>query len=494
MGRYARALIVAVALVGVGCGTRLDEDAVRRRAQPATDSQPATAAADPGGGVADGSALPPETPTTAGSASTPTEAGAREVEVVQRVTGPASGSGRGASASGAASGRPAGPSTAASPAPGSAAGGPTTPAAGGEPIKIGGVFPLSGGISALGRPAQLAAAAYFRSINDAGGINGRRIEFIAEDDGGDPNRTRAAAEKLVEKDRIFAMGPSFTPFSPDLVPFLQGKGVPFIGFDGVNVEGFTSPSTVTAGASIAPHARALIPYWVDKTKAKRIGVVYLDVPPAVSYLNETKNVICPKLGCEVVAAQPVQFTTTDYTSILLRMQTARAEGIFIVTDPGSAVKLLLQARQQQYTPSPGGYLGQHGIYLDLVPGSCGKFCDGIMAPTSLFPPQVKSAATDEMRTTVGRYYSNVDYGYFTELGYVSAKLLVDLLRRAGTPDRGRVLDAARALTAWDSGGFTNPARPVDVSPGREHPRDIIIMRMEGGTWKQETGWITPQEF
>src|SRR5437763_264285 len=272
-----------------------------------------------------------------------------------------------------------------------------------DTIKIGGVFPLSGGLSALGRPVELAARAYFRSVNESGGIAGRRIDFIAEDDGADPNRTRAAAEKLVSRDHIFAMGPSFTPSSPDLVPFLESKGVPFIGFDGVNVEGFTSPTTVSIGASIAPHARVLIPYWFEKTHAKRIGVIYLDVPPAISYLKDTRDVICPKLGCQVVASRAVQFTTTDYTTILLSMQSNNVEGIFIVTDPASAVKMLLQAKQLNYKPSPGGYLGQHGIYLDLVPNSCGSFCDGVLAPTSLLPPQVSSPATDEMRRVVGRY-------------------------------------------------------------------------------------------
>ena len=362
-----------------------------------------------------------------------------------------------------------------------------------EVIKIGGIFPLSGGLSSLGRPVEQAARAYFRSINDAGGIDGRRIEFIAEDDAGDANRTRTAAEKLVDRDRIFAMGPSFTPFSPDLVTFLEGKRVPFIGFDGVNVEGFTSGSTVTIGASIGPHARVLIPYWFEKTKAARVGVVYLNAPPAISYLKETRDVICPKIGCQVVRETRVEFTTTDYTTILLGMQSANVNGIFIVTDPASAVKLLIQAKQLNYNPSPGGYLGQHGIYLDLVPNSCGTFCDGVMAPTSLFPPQVSSPATDEMRRVIGRYYENVDYGYFTELGYVSAKVLVELVRRGGA-DRGKVIAAAQALKAYDTGGFTNPARPIDLSPGAEHPRDMIIVRMQGGKWVQESGWLSPRSF
>jgi branched-chain amino acid transport system substrate-binding protein len=438
--------------VAAGCGTRLEEDAVRRAQASASETRTEGASGDTGTGVA-----------AAGTSGE--EGGATATtRLVQRP------------------GRPdvvIGGSTGVS----------------GDAIRIGGIFPLSGGLSALGRPVEQAARAYFRSVNEAGGVNGRRIEFIAEDDAADPNRTRTAAEKLVERDRIFAMGPSFTPFSPDLVPFLEGKGVPFIGFDGVNVEGFTSASTVSIGASIAPHARVLIPYWYEKTKAQRIGVVYLNVPPAISYLRDTRDVICPELGCQVVREQAVEFTTTDYTTILLGMQQAQVDGIFIVTDPASAVKLLLQARAQNYTPSPGGYLGQHGIYLDLVPESCGSFCDGIMAPTSLFPPTVSNAATNEMRKIVGTYYQDVEYGYFTELGYASARLLVDLIKRTGTSlERASLLATARRQTSYDTGGFTNPKRPLDLTPGVEHPRDMIIVRMSGGKWVQESGWLPPGKF
>ena len=365
----------------------------------------------------------------------------------------------------------------------------------GGTIKVGGIFPLSGGLSALGRPVEQAARAYFRHVNDTGGVNGRKIEFIAEDDAADPNRTRSAAEKLVNQDKVFVMGPSFTPFSPDLVGFLEDRGVPFIGFDGNTVDGFKSRSTISLGASIPPHAEVLVPYWYRKTKAQRIGVVYLDVPPAREYLVHTREVVCPKLGCEVVVERPIQFTTTDYTSILIAMRSADVDGIFIVTDPASAVKLLLQARAQNYKPSPGGYLGQHGIYLDLVPESCGSFCDGIMAPTSLFPPTVPNPATNEMRRVVGTYYRDVEYGYFTELGYASARMLVDLIKRTGSDlERATLLDTARSLTRYDTGGFTNPKRPINISPGVEHPRDMIIVRMQDEKWVQESGWLPPGDF
>ena len=489
--RRAVSVLVSLVILTGACSQGDEQGAKAPLVEASGDSAPTTAAPAVDGATTSSVPAAVAGSTEAGVGATPSSTSKPGTAASGPTTRPSGPVARNEAADGG--GQAPAPGRTAAATPGGAA--PSAPAPGpGQPYKVGGIFPLSGGISALGRPAEQAARAYIQSVNDAGGVNGRRIEFITEDDGGDPNRTRAAAEKLVERDGIFVMGPSFTPFSPDLVSFLEKKGVPFIGFDGVNVEGFSSASTVTVGASIAPHARTLVPYWVEKTKVKRMAVVYLDVPPAVTYLKETRDVICPKIGCQVVDAQPVQFNTTDYTSMLLRFRSQNVEGVFIVTDPGSAVKLLLQAKQQNYKPSPGGYLGQHGIYLDLVAGSCGNFCDGILAPTSLFPPQVKSPATDEMRKVVGKYFSNVDYGYFTELGYVSSKLLVDVLRRAGSPDRGKVLEVARGLTAYDTGGFTNPARPLDLTPGREHERDMILMRMEKGVWKQETDWLTPRKF
>jgi branched-chain amino acid transport system substrate-binding protein len=446
----ARAGWLAVfVLLAAACGTRLDEQAVRDAQAQTTER----VVSESGSSVAGATSAPTGTTGRFGNRVDPVVGAAPTVEQDDR-----------------------------------------TGVAGGV-IKVGGIFPLSGGLSALGRPVEQAARAYFRHVNDTGGVNGRRIEFIAEDDAADPNRTRSAAEKLVNQDKVFVMGPSFTPFSPDLVGFLQNRGVPFVGFDGNTVDGFKSSTTISMGASIPPHAEVLVPYWYAKTKAQRIGVVYLDVPPAREYLQHTKNVVCPKIGCQVVREQPIQFTTTDYTSILLGMRSANVDGVFIVTDPASAVKLLLQARAQNYTPSPGGYLGQHGIYLDLVPESCGSFCDGIMAPTSLFPPTVPNAATNEMRKVVGTYYQDVEYGYFTELGYASARLLVDLIRRTGADlERASLLATARSLTSYDTGGFTNPKRPLDLTPGIEHPRDMIIVRMSGGKWLQESGWLPPGNF
>ena len=226
-------------------------------------------------------------------------------------------------------------------------------------------------------------------------------------------------------------------------------------------------------------------------------MIYLDVPPAREYLEHTRDVVCPKLGCEVVcrAADPVhddRLRVDPAQHAVGQRQRASSSS----PTPHRPSRCCIQAQGLNYKPSPGGYLGQHGIYLDLVPESCGGFCNGVMAPTSLFPPTVPKRRDE--RDAQGRQHvllQDVEYGYFTELGYASARLLVDLIKRTGADfDRASVLATARSLTRYDTGGFTNPARPINLTPGVEHPRDMIIVRMQGGKWVQESDWLPPGNF
>ena len=71
-------------------------------------------------------------------------------------------------------------------------------------ILIGGTVPLSGQASAFGSVGP-AANAYFKYVNDHGGVNGRKIKYLYRDDGYDPSRTLDQTRELVEQDKVFAI-------------------------------------------------------------------------------------------------------------------------------------------------------------------------------------------------------------------------------------------------------------------------------------------------
>src|SRR5258707_15434436 len=81
----------------------------------------------------------------------------------------------------------------------------TLPASAQEPIKVGMSGPFSGGLSLLGQSVRDGVEVAFGEINDQGGVNGRKLQFIAEDDGYEPMRTIASARKLVEQDKAAAL-------------------------------------------------------------------------------------------------------------------------------------------------------------------------------------------------------------------------------------------------------------------------------------------------
>ena len=74
-----------------------------------------------------------------------------------------------------------------------------------DPVKVGMSGPFSGGLSLLGQSVRDGVEVAFGEINDQGGVNGRKLQFIAEDDGYEPMRTIASARKLVEQDKVAAL-------------------------------------------------------------------------------------------------------------------------------------------------------------------------------------------------------------------------------------------------------------------------------------------------
>jgi ABC-type branched-subunit amino acid transport system substrate-binding protein len=95
-------------------------------------------------------------------------------------------------------------------------------------IKIGMANALSGPTAGLGLGMKAGSEAYFKKINAAGGVHGRKITLVSEDDGYDPPRTATATEKLIKKDGVFALfGYVGTPTSKAAIGLVNENNIPF---------------------------------------------------------------------------------------------------------------------------------------------------------------------------------------------------------------------------------------------------------------------------
>src|SRR6516225_3202544 len=95
-------------------------------------------------------------------------------------------------------------------------------------IKVGGIFPFSGPASSIGLVGR-GILAYVQSINDRGGINGRKIDYIAYDDAYSPPKSVEHVRKLVESDEVaFMFSQLGTPGNTATAKYLKSRGVPTI--------------------------------------------------------------------------------------------------------------------------------------------------------------------------------------------------------------------------------------------------------------------------
>ena len=97
------------------------------------------------------------------------------------------------------------------------------------PIKLGGLFAITGPSSFLGEPEKKSMEMVVEEINAQGGIDGHLLEAVIYDTEGDPTKTVLAANKLISKDNVLAIvGPSLTPTTLAIVPIVEKEKVPLI--------------------------------------------------------------------------------------------------------------------------------------------------------------------------------------------------------------------------------------------------------------------------
>ena len=154
---------------------------------------------------------------------------------------------------------------------------PAVARAAGEAIVIGYVGPLSGSLSLLGISVRDGLNTWVMAVNDAGGVAGRKVTLIAEDDGYDPARTVAAGKKLAEQDKVAAIvAPAGTAGTKALLPLVQASKLPLL-FPYAFSHALTDP-TQTYVFTTLPEVRVqmavLADYILTTLKQRKIAAVY----------------------------------------------------------------------------------------------------------------------------------------------------------------------------------------------------------------------------
>ncbi len=305
-------------------------------------------------------------------------------------------------------------------------------------IKIGQTVPFSGPASAYATIGK-AQAAYFKMINDQGGINGRKINLIQYDDAYSPPKAVEQVRKLVESDEVLLTFQIVgTPSNAAVQKYLNSKKVPQL-FAATGAAKFTDPKnfpwTLGFNPSYFVEGRIYGQYILKNHPDAKIGVLYQNDDLGKDYLNGIKAGLGDKAKTMIVGEASYEVTDPTIDSQILKLKDAGATLLFSASTPKQAAQAIKKNAEIGWKPihivdinatSVGAVLKPAGLEAskDILSTNYGK--------DPLDPQWKDDAGMKRYFDYMAKYYPEGDKdSSFNSYGYSTAQLLVHVLKQCG---------------------------------------------------------------
>src|SRR5690348_14651647 len=218
------------------------------------------------------------------------------------------------------------------------------------PIKIGAIQPLSGPVAASGNYVRMGAEIARHWINAHGGVSGRKIELVIEDNKSDPKEAASAAEKLIVRDKVPAiMGAWGSSMTLAAMPKLEEYGVPMV------VETSSAASITKRGNPwifrISPPSEmeALgLEHYVDKLGVKKADFLAVNTDWGRGSIQAFGDML-KKKGVQVGAAEFMEQAATDMNAQLTKIKASGGDTLFLTTAVEQITLVLKQGQEQRLT-------------------------------------------------------------------------------------------------------------------------------------------------
>src|ERR1700727_355684 len=203
-------------------------------------------------------------------------------------------------------------------------------------IKIGNIMPYSGPASAYGVIGKIEDA-YFKMINEQGGINGRKINFISYDDGYSPPKAVEQARKLVESDEVlFLFGPLGTPSNSAIQKYLNTKKIPqlFVATGATKFGDYKDfPWTMGWQPGSQSEGRIYAKYLLKEKPDAKIGILFQNDDFGKDLLKGLKDGLGDKAASMIVTEESYEVTEPTIDSHIVKLKASGADVYFSMTTP-----------------------------------------------------------------------------------------------------------------------------------------------------------------
>jgi len=316
-----------------------------------------------------------------------------------------------------------------------------------DTILIGRSAGMTGTIAARMKPATEAITAYFDAVNQAGGINGRRLKLINLDDGNEAKRAAENTRKLVTEYKVFTLfSQSGTPQTQAVVPLLNEYQIPLIGSTS-GADSLRKPNKFLfhAKASYGQEVAKMAEH-MQTTGITRVAVVYSD-EGAGREGNELAVAALRKLGLRLTIS--IGFKPGEAKAAAERLARIDTQAVILVSLAGPGAEFFkefvkLPDRPQVFTWS---IMVVESIYKEV-----GDKAYGLVVSQIVPSPADRTVAVVRDYQELLKKARLEDGGYSGLEAYITARVLVEGLRRAGkNPTRAGLIAALETMRDYDLG-------------------------------------------
>ncbi len=297
-------------------------------------------------------------------------------------------------------------------------------------ILIGSCSALEGPSKFLGTQTVAGARAYFESVNEAGGVHGRKLRLVASDDSYDPGKADACFKHLQDQG-VFAMGFFVgTPTGLKYAPLAESNKIPLVGlFTGA--QALYTPFrhwVINVRAAYADETKEQIDGMWKTLGYKKIGVIYPDDAFGSAVLDGVKNALKEHQSQPIAAASyPRQTSQAD--AAIASVRTASPDAVVLVGPANTVAPIIKMAHAKGWKPL---FVTVSFVGTDDLIKLAGDDAEG-MVVTQVVPPyyltDLKTVAL--YRRTLSKFAPSETPNFVSLEGFVDAMVLVEGLKRAG---------------------------------------------------------------
>lgn len=353
-------------------------------------------------------------------------------------------------------------------------------------IEIGAVLSLSGPAAPLGEPEERSLELYEEQINKDGGINGRQVKFIIEDDESEPTKAATAITKLINQEGVCAViGSSTSGATLAMSPIAEKQEVPLVCCAAntsitqpVKKYVFRTPPTDSMAIE------KVLGYLSDTLKVTRIAILHDANAFGTGGADELTEK-APEYDIEVVISESYGSNDTNMVGQLTKIQQTDAEALVVWgTNPGPASI----AKNMQELGMTLPYVASHGIANKKFVELAGDAANGVVFPAGrcILPSSIPEGsewrkAVDDFSAAYKEMFDK-DIDTFAAHGYDAALIIGNAIDEGGTTDPIKLRDQiekTKDLVGIDGVYTYSPDDHDGLSVD-----DLVMIKIENGEWVQ----------